>query len=166
LFRSRYRTPSPSEEKTPKENRPAKLDIPPVRPSSASEIYIIPSPVLSPEGRVAAMLDKIGQEVMDTYPHLLDEPLELTREWNFENCSYEDFEKAARKVTIDNELVGWSKVALLCYFAREITIEAPIQLSDKDLVKLAEYTLRFIEETTGEWIELQGGWVRVIINTR
>lgn len=105
------------------------------------------------------MLEKIGQEVMDTYPHLLDEPLELIRCWNFTEFTYEQFEKVARKVTLDSGLVGWSKVALLCYFAREITLESPTELTDKDLVKLAEYTLRFIEETTGEWIETQGGWV-------
>ena len=109
------------------------------------------------------MLEKIGQDIMETYPHLLDEPLELTRGWNFEHFTYEQFEKAARKVTIDScnekRFVGWSKIALLCYFAREITLETPIELSDKDLVKLAEYTLRFIDETTGEWMEKQGGWV-------
>ena len=117
------------------------------------------TPLLSPEGRVAAMLEKIGQEVMETYPHLLDEPLELTRGWNFHDFTFEQFERAARKVTLDSGLVGWSKVALLCYFAREITIETPMELTDKDLVKLAEYTVRFIEKTTGEWMETQGGWV-------
>jgi hypothetical protein len=119
--------------------------------------------VLSPEGRVAAMLEKIGQEVMETYPHLLDEPLELTRGWNFDHFTYAQFERAARKVTVDHckerGLVGWSKIALLCYFAREITLETPIELNDKDLVKLAEYTVRFIEENNGEWMGKQGGWV-------
>lgn len=123
------------------------------------------TPVLSPEGRVAVMLEKIGQDIMETYPNLLDEPLQLTRGWNFEDFTYAQFEKAARKVTIDSSnekrFVGWSKIALLCYFAREITLEAPTELNDKDLVKLAEYTVRFIEETTGEWIEKQGGWVGV-----
>ncbi|XP_032232958.1 uncharacterized protein LOC5508275 [Nematostella vectensis] len=149
---------SPTSPCAPKfRNRPNNLNIQPHYP----EHHVLPSPVLSPEGRVAAMLDKIGQEIMESYPHLLDESMEITKDWDLRCITYEDFQAAARKVTLDNKLVGWSKVALLCFFAREIAMECSEELDDKELIQLAEYTVRFIEETTGEWIERQGGWAGI-----
>ena len=113
-----------------------------------------PSPVLSPEGRVAARLDKISQEIMEMVPHLLDEPLKIIQSGSL---SYGQFCAAARKLTFDHQIVGWSKVALLCHFAREVAIIG--ELDDSQLELLAEHSLRFIEESTSEWIEKKGGWV-------
>lgn len=92
---------------------------------------------------------------MQNFPHLMDKPLEFIRSGNF---NYEQFAQAARKVTFERHVdVGWSKVALLCYFAREVAIGG--ELNDKQLDLLADYSLRFIQESTAEWIESQGGWV-------
>ncbi|XP_020619292.1 uncharacterized protein LOC110057049 [Orbicella faveolata] len=112
-----------------------------------------PSPVLSPEGRVAARLDKISQEIMEMVPNLLDEPLMIIQAGSL---SYEQFCIAARKLTFDLQIVGWSKVALLCHFAREVAIIG--ELDDLQLEQLAEHSLRFIQESTSEWIEKKGGW--------
>ena len=110
--------------------------------------------MLSPEGRVAARLDKISQEIMEMVPHLLDEPLKIIQAGSL---SYEQFCAAARKLTFDHQIVGWSKVALLCHFAREVAIIG--ELDDTQLELLAEHSLRFIQESTSEWIEKKGGWV-------
>lgn len=130
--------------------RPNDLKIPPFCPGYDHT----PSPVLSPEGRVAARLDKISQEIMEMVPHLLDEPLKIIQAGSL---SYEQFCIAARKLTFDHQIVGWSKVALLCHFAREIAIIG--ELDDSQLELLAEHSLRFIQESTSEWIEKKGGWV-------
>ena len=110
--------------------------------------------MLSPEGRVAARLDKISQEIMEMVPNLLDEPLMIMQAGSL---SYEQFCAAARKLTFDHQIVGWSKVALLCHFAREVAIIG--ELDDSQLEQLADHSLRFIEESTSEWIEKKGGWV-------
>ena len=91
---------------------------------------------------------------MEMVPNLLDEPLKMIQA---ESLSYEQFCKAARHITFDHHIVGWSKVALLCHFAREIAIIG--ELDDKQLEQLAEHSLRFIQESTAEWIEKKGGWV-------
>lgn len=44
----------------------------------------------------------------------------------------------------------------MCHFAREIAIIG--ELDDKQLEQLAEHSLRFIQESTAEWIEKKGGW--------
>lgn len=130
--------------------RPNDLKIPPFN----SGFDHTPSPVLSPEGRVAARLDKISQEIMEMVPHLLDEPLKIIAAGSL---SYEQFCTAARNLTFDHQIVGWSKVALLCHFARQIAIIG--ELDDSQLELLAEHSFRFIQETTAEWIEKKGGWV-------
>lgn len=130
--------------------RPNDLAIPPCGPCFDHT----PSPVLSPEGRVAARLDKISQEIMEMVPNLLDEPLKIIQAGSL---SYEQFCTAARKLTFDHQIVGWSKVALLCHFAREVAIVG--ELDDSQLELLAEHSLRFIQESTSEWIEKKGGWV-------
>ena len=130
--------------------RPNDLKIPPFEPGSDHT----PSPVLSPEGRVAARLEKISQEIMGKVPHLLDEPLKIMQAGNL---SYEQFCVAARRLTFEHQIVGWSKVALLCYFAREVAIVG--ELDDLQLELLAEHSFRFIQESTEEWMEKNGGWV-------
>ena len=50
-----------------------------------------------------------------------------------------------------------SKVALLCHFAREVAIVG--ELDDLQLELLADHSFRFIQESTEEWIEKNGGWV-------
>ena len=110
--------------------------------------------MLSPEGRVAARLEKISQEIMTMVPHLLDEPMKIMQSGNL---SYEQFCVAARRFTFDHQIVGWSKVALLCHFAREVAIVG--ELDDSQLELLAEHSFRFIQESTEEWIEKKGGWV-------
>lgn len=133
--------------------RPNNLQLP-KEPVDAT--YALPSPVLSPESKVAEKLESIGFEIMEMYPNLLDEPLQLICDKS-DDLTYEEFKKAAYKVTINKKIVGWSKVALLCYFAREIALFG--ELDDKQLDLLAGYCFRFIEETTAEFIERQGGWV-------
>ena len=130
--------------------RPNNLKIPPFEPGSDHT----PSPVLSPEGRVAARLEKISQEIMGKVPHLLDEPLKIMQAGNL---SYEQFCVAARHLTFEHQIVGWSKVALLCHFAREVAIVG--ELDDLQLELLADHSFRFIQESTEEWIEKNGGWV-------
>ena len=130
--------------------RPNDLKLPQFQP----DYDHTPSPVLSPEGRVAARLEKISQEIMEMVPHLLDKPLKIIQAGNL---SYEKFCVAARHLTFDHQIVGWSKVALLCHFAREVAIVG--ELDDSQLELLAEYSFRFIQESTTEWIEKQGGWV-------
>ena len=130
--------------------RPNDLKIPPFEPGSDHT----PSPVLSPEGRVAARLEKISQEIMGKVPHLLDEPLKIMQAGNL---SYEQFCVAARHLTFEHQIVGWSKVALLCHFAREVAIVG--ELDDLQLELLADHSFRFIQESTEEWIEKNGGWV-------
>ena len=137
--------------------RPKNFDIPP----SPGGICSLSSPVLSPEGRVAAKLEQISQEIMADFPHLLDKPLETIKSGNF---TYEQFALAAKQAIFDYQDVGWSKVALLCYFAREVAIGGG--LDDKQLDLLADYSLRFIQEsTTAEWIDKQGGWVSMPMST-
>ena len=130
--------------------RPNDLNIPQFEP----DYDHTPSPVLSPEGRVAARLEKISQEIMERVPHLLDKPLKIIQAGNL---SYEKFCVAARHLTFDHQIVGWSKVALLCHFAREVAIVG--ELDDSQLELLADYSFRFIQESTAEWIEKKGGWV-------
>jgi len=129
--------------------RPNDLKIPSLEP----DYDHTPSPVLSPEGRVAARLEKISQEIMTMVPHLLDEPMKIMQSGNL---SYEQFCVAARRLTFDHQIVGWSKVALLCHFAREVAIVG--ELDDSQLELLAEHSFRFIQESTEEWIEKKGGW--------
>lgn len=112
--------------------------------------------MLSPEGRVAARLEKISQEIMEMMPNLMDEPLKIMQAGNL---SYEQFCVAARHLTFDHQIVGWSKVALLCHFAREVAIMG--EMDDSQLELLAEYSFRFIQESTAEWIEKKGGWVSI-----
>ena len=133
--------------------RPNDLKIPPFE-AGYGQYDHTPSPVLSPEGRVAARLEKISQEIMVMVPHLLDEPLKIIQAGNL---SYEQFCVAARHLTFDHQIVGWSKVALLCHFAREVAIVG--ELDDSQLELLAEHSFRFIQESTEEWIEKKGGWV-------
>ena len=130
--------------------RPNDLNIPQFEP----DYDYTPSPVLSPEGRVAARLEKISQEIMERVPHLLDKPLKIIQAGNL---SYEKFCVAARHLTFDHQIVGWSKVALLCHFAREVAMMG--ELDDTQLELLADYSFRFIQESTAEWIEKKGGWV-------
>ena len=137
--------------------RPNDLKIPPFNQACFDHT---PSPVLSPEGRVAARLDKISQEIMEMVPNLLDEPLKIIQAGSL--SSYEQFCTAARHLTFDHQIVGWSKVALLCHFAREVAIIG--ELDDMQLELLAEHSLKFIEESTAEWIEKKGGWVSTVIN--
>ena len=132
-----------------KVKRPNNLQI----PQSTSCLKHSSSPVLSPEGHVASRLEKISQEIMEKLPHLLDEPLEIMRGGSL---SYKQFSEAARKLTFHDHIVGWSKVALLCHFAREIAMVG--ELDDKQLELLADYSFRFIQESTEEWINNQGGW--------
>lgn len=134
--------------------RPSDLKIPSAVPGNHSNNYDhSSSPVLSPEGRVAARLEKISQDIMEMVPHLMDEPLEIMRGGSL---SYEQFSVAARHLTFDHQIVGWSKVALLCHFAREVAIMG--ELDDSQLELLAEYSFKFIQESTTEWIEKKGGW--------
>ena len=133
--------------------RPNNLELP-EEPLDVS--FALPSPVLSPESKVAEKLESIGIEIMEMYPNLLDEPLQLVCKQP-DDLTYEEFKQAAYKVTFNKQIVGWSKVALLCYFAREIAMFG--ELDDKQLDLLAEYCFRFIEESTAEFIERQGGWV-------
>jgi len=133
--------------------RPSDLKIPNVVNCNNSYHDHTPSPVLSPEGRVAARLEKISQEIMQMVPDLMDEPLKIMRGGNL---SYEQFSVAARRLTFDHQILGWSKVALLCHFAREVAIMG--ELDDSQLEMLAEHSFRFIQESTEEWIEKKGGW--------
>ena len=135
--------------------RPDVLKIPPYKPNDFYDHT--PSPVLSPEGRVAARLEKISQEIMEMMPNLMDEPLKIMQAGNL---SYEQFCVAARHLTFDHQIVGWSKVALLCHFAREVAIMG--EMDDSQLELLAEYSFRFIQESTAEWIERKGGWVSTV----
>ena len=105
---------------------------------------------------MAARLEKISQEIMQMVPDLMDEPLKIMRGGNL---SYEQFSVAARRLTFDHQIVGWSKVALLCHFAREVAIMG--ELDDSQLEMLAEHSFRFIQESTEEWIEKKGGWVSI-----
>ena len=105
---------------------------------------------------MAARLEKISQEIMQMIPDLMDEPLKIMRGGNL---SYEQFSVAARRLTFDHQIVGWSKVALLCHFAREVAITG--ELDDSQLEMLAEHSFRFIQESTEEWIEKKGGWVSI-----
>ena len=91
---------------------------------------------------------------MGKVPHLLDEPLKIMQAGNL---SYKQFCVAARHLTFEHQIVGWSKVALLCHFAREVAIVG--ELDDLQLELLADHSFRFIQESTEEWIEKNGGWV-------
>lgn len=141
------------EKEEPVSSRPVHLELP---KEPVDTTYALPSPVLSPESKVAEKLETIGFEIMELYPNLLDEPLQLVCN-EPDDLTYDEFKKAAYKVTFNTKIVGWSKVALLCYFAREIALFG--ELDDKQLDLLAGYCFRFIEETTAEFIERQGGWV-------
>lgn len=133
--------------KRSKPHRPENLDIPFQRER-------IISPVLSPESQVAARLESISQEILDTYPDIFNEHISKI---SLHNLTYQKFASTARKL-LEKYPGGWTRVALVCYFARELALED--ESSDEQLEQLVEFSSKFISHTSAEWIASQGGWVR------
>lgn len=130
-----------------KRHRPENLDLP-----LRQERRL--SPVLSPESQVAARLELISQEILDQYPDLFIDQISKV---SLQDLTYEKFASVARKV-IEKHPGGWTRIALVCYFARELALED--ESSDEQLDNLVGFSSRFISETSAEWIASQGGWVR------
>ena len=76
---------------------------------------------------------------------------------SLQDLTYEKFASVARKV-IEKHPGGWTRIALVCYFARELALED--ESTDDQLDNLVSFSSRFISETSAEWIVSQGGWVR------
>lgn len=136
-----------NEEKAEKSNqhRPEQLDIPFQR-----ECRI--SPVLSPESQVAARLELISQDILNTYPDIFDGHMSKV---SLQDLTYEKFASTAKKL-LEKYPGGWTRVALVCYFARELALED--ESTDEQLEHLVEFSSKFISETSAEWIASQGGW--------
>ena len=111
------------------------------------------SPVLSPESQVAARLELIAQEILTEYPNPFNEQ---TSQVSLQDLTYEKFATVARKV-IEKHPGGWTRIALVCYFARELALED--ESTDEQLDNLVSFSSRFISETSAKWIASQGGWV-------
>ena len=129
-----------------KRHRPEKLNIP-----FQSERRI--SPILSPESQVAARLEMISQEILNTYPDIFDEHISKV---SLQDLTYEKFASTAKKL-LEKYPGGWTRIALVCYFARELALED--ESTDEQLEYLVEFSSKFISETSAEWIASQGGWV-------
>ena len=111
--------------------------------------------MLSPESHVAQRLELISQEILKTYPDFFNEEISQV---SLQELTYEKFASTAKKV-IEKYPGGWTRIALVCYFARQLAIED--ESTDDQLVQLVEFSSRFISETSAEWIASQGGWVRI-----
>lgn len=110
------------------------------------------SPVLSPESQVAARLEYISQEILNDFPDLFNEQISKV---SLQGLTYEMFASTARKV-LEKYPGGWTRVALVCYFARELALED--ESTDEQLANLVELSSKFISDTSAEWIASQGGW--------
>ncbi|CAB4043756.1 bcl-2 homologous antagonist killer-like, partial [Paramuricea clavata] len=110
------------------------------------------SPVLSPESQVAVRLEMISQEILTKYPDIFDEQISRV---SLQDLTYEKFASVARKV-IEKHPGGWTRIALVCYFARELALED--ESTDDQLDNLVSFSSKFISETSAEWIASQGGW--------
>lgn len=113
------------------------------------------STVLSPESQVAAKLELISKEIVDQYPDFFKETMSMV---SLQDLTYEKFASVARKV-IEKHPGGWTKIALVCYFARELALDD--ESPDDQLENLVNLSSRFILETSADWIANQGGWVSV-----
>ena len=126
-------------------HRPTSLQIPPRQQRRLS-------PVLSPESQVATRLELISQEILNEYPDLFNEQISRV---SLQDLTYEKFSSVARKV-IEEHPGGWTRIALVCYFARELALED--ESTDEHLDNLVSFSSRFISETSAEWLASQGGW--------
>ena len=98
----------------------------------------------------------ISQEILTKYPDIFYDQISRV---SLQDLTYEKFASVARKL-IEKHPGGWTRIALVCYFARELALED--ESTDYQLDNLVSFSSRFISETSAEWIASQGGWVRFI----